>query len=508
MEKNEDYAKLEYWDRRFEQEKCYEWLCDFDAFSQLVLKRLKQLKPNPRILHVGCGSSQLSMRLYDAGFHDITNVDFSEVLISSSKARYGEGYPEMRWICDDMTSLCRLPSKSYDVVLEKATIEALLVGEKSPWSPSDSALKMVDDVFSSINRVLTSSGLFLSISFTQPHFRVPALLRRSDWGVEVEEMDRDTDAAVREKYGRLAVNAEKRGRSPPTPPGLMSFKLGDRVITENNGKGVIAFIGTTQFAEGEWNGLILDEPRGKNNGSVQDVAYFECEPGYGLFVPTKKLRLEKPATSTTPARPQTRSQASKLRAPTSKLTTPASTPGISPAESVEQLKVSPPQQPTTSAPPPKKEAPSGLKQPSSVTPAPIDIKKPADVVEAAPASPSVKERAQKIMEEPAPTTQNCQVVVEEPPHEKRPSLPPPPTLPPGISEGTEVDILRYENKDLKEKMETLRMRRQDDREKLKELDKVKMQLQVQLDSRQRMMEQLQQALAKLAEKERSSKKLN
>ncbi|CAJ0571548.1 unnamed protein product, partial [Mesorhabditis spiculigera] len=282
----------------------------------------------------------------------------------------------------------------------------------------------------------------------------------------------------------------------------MSFKLGDRVITENNGKGVIAFIGTTQFAEGEWNGLILDEPRGKNNGSVQDVAYFECEPGYGLFVPTKKLRLEKPATSTTPARPQTRSQASKLRAPTSKLTTPASTPGISPAESVEQLKVSPPQQPTTSAPPPKKEAPSGLKQPSSVTPAPIDIKKPADVVEAAPASPSVKERAQKIMEEPAPTTQNCQVVVEEPPHEKRPSLPPPPTLPPGISEGTEVDILRYENKDLKEKMETLRMRRQDDREKLKELDKVKMQLQVQLDSRQRMMEQLQQALAKLAEKER------
>ncbi|CAJ0571547.1 unnamed protein product, partial [Mesorhabditis spiculigera] len=219
MEKNEDYAKLEYWDRRFEQEKCYEWLCDFDAFSQLVLKRLKQLKPNPRILHVGCGSSQLSMRLYDAGFHDITNVDFSEVLISSSKARYGEGYPEMRWICDDMTSLCRLPSKSYDVVLEKATIEALLVGEKSPWSPSDSALKMVDDVFSSINRVLTSSGLFLSISFTQPHFRVPALLRRSDWGVEVEEfgdqfhfycyvvrMDRDTDAAVREKYGRLAVD--------------------------------------------------------------------------------------------------------------------------------------------------------------------------------------------------------------------------------------------------------------------------------------------------------------
>ncbi|KIH45363.1 CAP-Gly domain protein, partial [Ancylostoma duodenale] len=50
------------------------------------------------------------------------------------------------------------------------------------------------------------------------------------------------------------------------------------------GKGRVAFCGEVQFAEGEWVGVILDEPRGKNNGTVQGVQYFTCEPNYGLFI--------------------------------------------------------------------------------------------------------------------------------------------------------------------------------------------------------------------------------
>ena len=44
-------------------------------------------------------------------------------------------------------------------------------------------------------------------------------------------------------------------------------KLGDRT-------GRIEFIGTTQFAPGEWIGLVLDGPHGKNDGSVNGVRYF------------------------------------------------------------------------------------------------------------------------------------------------------------------------------------------------------------------------------------------
>ena len=38
--------------------------------------------------------------------------------------------PEMVWVVDDIRSLSSLDSESYDVVIEKATVEALLVNEK------------------------------------------------------------------------------------------------------------------------------------------------------------------------------------------------------------------------------------------------------------------------------------------------------------------------------------------------------------------------------------------
>lgn len=48
--------------------------------------------------------------------------------------------------------------------------------------------------------------------------------------------------------------------------------------------GTVSFIGETQFSNGEWIGIILQTPDGKNDGSVDGVRYFECERLYGLFV--------------------------------------------------------------------------------------------------------------------------------------------------------------------------------------------------------------------------------
>lgn len=46
----------------------------------------------------------------------------------------------------------------------------------------------------------------------------------------------------------------------------------------------VRFLGSTHFATGEWIGLELNEATGKNDGSVQGERYFDCEPGYGMFV--------------------------------------------------------------------------------------------------------------------------------------------------------------------------------------------------------------------------------
>uniref|UniRef100_A0ABD2WJ57 CAP-Gly domain-containing protein n=1 Tax=Trichogramma kaykai TaxID=54128 RepID=A0ABD2WJ57_9HYME len=62
-----------------------------------------------------------------------------------------------------------------------------------------------------------------------------------------------------------------------------SFIIGDRVWVGGNKPGAIAYIGETQFAPGDWAGIVLDEPIGKNDGSVAGCRYFQCEPKRGIF---------------------------------------------------------------------------------------------------------------------------------------------------------------------------------------------------------------------------------
>lgn len=62
------------------------------------------------------------------------------------------------------------------------------------------------------------------------------------------------------------------------------------IINKQLRSGVTKFIGTTHFSEGVWCGIVLDEPCGKNDGSVKGVRYFNCGENYGIFVHVHKVR--------------------------------------------------------------------------------------------------------------------------------------------------------------------------------------------------------------------------
>ncbi|KAK6746226.1 hypothetical protein RB195_012380 [Necator americanus] len=68
------------------------------------------------------------------------------------------------------------------------------------------------------------------------------------------------------------------------------FDLGERVVVSGGKQGTVRFLGETEFAQGIWAGIELEQPLGKNDGSVQGKRYFTCKSPYGVFVPASKTQ--------------------------------------------------------------------------------------------------------------------------------------------------------------------------------------------------------------------------
>ncbi|XP_060835752.1 CAP-Gly domain-containing linker protein 1-like isoform X2 [Rhopalosiphum padi] len=86
--------------------------------------------------------------------------------------------------------------------------------------------------------------------------------------------------------------APKSISQTPIAKSSSDLKIGDRVIIssgQGSKLGVLRYRGATQFAPGEWCGIELDDPLGKNNGTVEGIKYFECEDKFGLFTPITKV---------------------------------------------------------------------------------------------------------------------------------------------------------------------------------------------------------------------------
>ena len=80
----------------------------------------------------------------------------------------------------------------------------------------------------------------------------------------------------------------------PHPQVIFSGKdLGERVLVFGEKRGLLRYIGPTHFESGEWCGIELDLPEGKNDGQIEGTDYFRCLPNHGLFVPSHFVELLK-----------------------------------------------------------------------------------------------------------------------------------------------------------------------------------------------------------------------
>jgi dynactin 1 len=57
------------------------------------------------------------------------------------------------------------------------------------------------------------------------------------------------------------------------------------------GRGLVRFYGPTSFSSGKWVGVELNEPNGKNDGTVQGIKYFTCKPNHGMFIRPSQVKV-------------------------------------------------------------------------------------------------------------------------------------------------------------------------------------------------------------------------
>lgn len=164
------YRDPNYWDTRFSNEEHYEWLKDYSQFRHLVQPHLN---PSFSVLELGCGNSQLSEELYKDGIAKITCIDLSAVAVENKKKQLlSKGFKDIKVLEADMLDL-PFSDESFDAVIEKGTMEVLFVDSGDPWNPRPATVTKVMQMLKGVHRVLKPDGVFISISFGQPHFRRP-----------------------------------------------------------------------------------------------------------------------------------------------------------------------------------------------------------------------------------------------------------------------------------------------------------------------------------------------
>jgi len=99
-----------------------------------------------------------------------------------------------------MTNMSKFPSETFDVVIDKACMDAIMTGEGDVWNHNPSVIKMTYQTCKEVSRVLKSpTGVFMQISLAQPHFRKKYLLGQHPCHEDAGDKEKEADNYERQK---------------------------------------------------------------------------------------------------------------------------------------------------------------------------------------------------------------------------------------------------------------------------------------------------------------------
>ncbi|XP_050594411.1 dynactin subunit 1-like isoform X1 [Bombus affinis] len=297
----------------------------------------------------------------------------------------------------------------------------------------------------------------------------------------------------------------------------MSYKVGQRVeVPGKDCQGVIAYIGHPSFASGKWIGVILDEPKGKNNGTIKGQCYFKCAENHGMFVRQSQLiLLDEAGNRTEPASPSSAG---------SSATTPDETSAARARSRLNSISTRRRNEPTAVR---RKTSPAHTRQQSEKLSGSRLSLAGSRTLLSAPSTESLsgsqherKDGGESLI--PVPTSKGASFIEKSPSTSSPPGKKPkaqddhnntgfvetlkPQFVPGQVMAGSaaaanvveeklshlqlqqENENLKSQVRDLTEKVETLRVKRMQDKERMKDFEKTKLQLEQLIEFKTKVME--------------------
>ncbi|XP_073964092.1 dynactin subunit 1 [Choristoneura fumiferana] len=278
-----------------------------------------------------------------------------------------------------------------------------------------------------------------------------------------------------------------------------ALALGQRVkVVGKDVKGSVAYVGYPTFATGKWIGVILDEPKGKNNGTIRGHAYFTCDENYGVFVRQTQIQLldgeDNPMESSMTSVDEPR----EARAPPSNRRLSS----ITVAQRSRPTTVRRKTQPTATA---KAGTLSMSSSRTSLASSRQSLSSFVSPTAERAASPDQAAKRASFVETGFVETLTQQYTPGQSITSPQPNLAEERAA--AAQAQQENAQLKSEVEDLKEKLETLRVKRAEDRERLRELERVRLQLEQANEFKARIMEsqaQLQRDLQRAKQEVREA----
>ncbi|KAJ1444539.1 S-adenosyl-L-methionine-dependent methyltransferase [Pelagophyceae sp. CCMP2097] len=189
------YGKRDFWDERYlNNPEPFEWYHGYHALKGLFDELIGDKEAH--ILIVGCGNSGLAAEMQRDGYNSLMNIDVSRVVIDQQLARHraisveqsvpkprkkGEAAPlefpklwnrndlgGVQWMqCDACDLAANFEDQAFDVVIDKALLDALYCAEV----PHRQVMRYLQEM----DRVLMPTGQLIVVSYGQPETRLDKL---------------------------------------------------------------------------------------------------------------------------------------------------------------------------------------------------------------------------------------------------------------------------------------------------------------------------------------------